>query len=181
MCGIQYIGKTTQKLKARAAQHRRSFNKLSTHIAKHFSDESHVFSIKPICHLKPGDFENKNQCDKELIKQERYWMKELNTIYPFGLNERVDGVGDVSKSNINVETLFNDHQRRKRSHGTRRNSHLYDDWTLDTLMDLYKEDDINSIHKLRTVTYSLPNKIADKIQCTCFCLALLLSSKCQVS
>ena len=90
-------------------------------------------------------------------------MKELQTISPFGLNERVDGVGDVSRININVESLFTGHSRRKRSHGRRKNSHLYDDWTLDSLMDVYNEDDPNCMHKLRTATYSLPNNIAGKI------------------
>ncbi|CAH3142422.1 unnamed protein product [Porites evermanni] len=53
-------------------------------------------------------------------------MLELGTTYPYGLNDRLQHVGNVSHSCVrsrnNVFNLFNRHQRRKRSHGRRSNS-----------------------------------------------------------
>ena len=52
--------------------------------------------------------------------RERFWMLELGTVYPYGLNDRLQSVGNVSKNlknNINVFSLLNKHKRRKRSHG----------------------------------------------------------------
>ena len=65
------------------------------------------------------------------LQREEYWYKELATIYPYGLNDNVKKVGNVSKKgteNIVVWALFNKKQRkfkkrsqkRKRQHGTAR-------------------------------------------------------------
>ena len=46
---------------------------------------------------------------------EEYWYKELATIYPYGLNDNVKKVGNVSKKgteNIVVWALFNKKQRK---------------------------------------------------------------------
>ena len=52
-------------------------------------------------------------------------MLELGTVYPYGLNDRFQHVGNVSQSSVRsrniVFNLFNRHQRRKRSHGHRSN------------------------------------------------------------
>ena len=137
-CGIQYVGKTKQELRTRTGQHRRSFNKLRTHIADHFKDTSHIFSIMPIVHLNPSDYNSVDQCNEELLKEERHWMKELQTLHPYGLNERLEGVGDVSRLDINIESLHNSQSRRKRSHGKRKRSNVYKTWSLDNIMDYTK-------------------------------------------
>ena len=70
-------------------------------------------------------------------------MLELATVYPlhpYGLNDRLQHVGNISNSNflsgININ-LFNRHKRRKRSHGRRRNSRHTSEFTLDQLRNLY--------------------------------------------
>ena len=46
------------------------------------------------------------------LEREEYWYRELNTIYPFGLN---DNVGHISRNkDIVVWTLFNTHPRKFR-------------------------------------------------------------------
>ena len=62
-------------------------------------------------------------------------------MYPYGLNDRLQHVGNVShcyvRSRNNVFNLFNRHQRRKRSHGRRSNSRRNSEITLDQLRNLY--------------------------------------------
>ena len=74
----------------------------------------------------------------------RFWMLELATMYPYGLNDRLQHVGNISNSSfqsgINVFNLFNRHTRRKRSHGRRRNSRRTSEFTLDQLRNLYNAE-----------------------------------------
>jgi len=53
--------------------------------------------------------------DRELL-----WIKELGTAVPYGCNDNIKGVGNLSSpgcSEINVMSLFNTIPRAKRSHG----------------------------------------------------------------
>ena len=55
-------------------------------------------------------------------ERELFWIKELGTAKPYGFNDQIKGVGPLSSTSCkktNVYTLFNKHQRRKRSHGKR--------------------------------------------------------------
>lgn len=162
-CGIQYVGKTIQQFKERAGQHVRKCDTLNTHFAKHFRQQGHNMSVLAIDKLEERDFQNKGLLDEALCNLEVSWMKELHTIYPYGLNERVSGVGDVSHLNVNVETLSSKMKRRRRSHGRRKRNNPYKDWSLSTLISLYKDNDPLSLHNLRTAAYGLPNKKAHSI------------------
>lgn len=164
-CGVQYVGKTTQELKARTGQHVGKCDTLNTHLAKHFRKDEHNISIIAIDQVNLDDYEDKGQAEKKLGDREMYWMKELKTIYPFGLNERVTGVGDISKqlNKVNVEGLSQHRKRRKRSHGHRKNTRPQKDLNLDELMSLYKENDSLSVHRLRSATYGLPKGTARRL------------------
>ena len=47
------------------------------------------------------------------LQREEYWYRELCSVYPYGLNDNVRGVGNVSKSDekLIVYTLFNKQKR----------------------------------------------------------------------
>ena len=49
-------------------------------------------------------------------EREEYWYRELCSMYPYGLNDNVRGVGNVSKSDerLIVYTLFNKQKRKFR-------------------------------------------------------------------
>ena len=58
------------------------------------------------------------------LRRERdfFWIKELGTAKAYGFNDQIKGVDTLSSTSCkktNVYTLFNKHQRRKRSHGKR--------------------------------------------------------------
>ena len=82
--------------------------------------------IQPIEHITPRSGETEKDVTIRSLHREHFWMLELVAVYPYGLNDRLKHVGNVSHSNlrsgINVLNLFNRHKRRKRSHGHRRNS-----------------------------------------------------------
>ncbi len=121
-CGVQYVGKTVQEMRKRTGQHIGKCDTLKTHLARHFRRDEHSISIIAIDKLNLENFDSQADLEKSLIELELYWMKELRTIYPYGLNERVRGVGDISKKliGVNVESLSQKHKRRRRSHGHRK-------------------------------------------------------------
>ena len=69
-------------------------------------------------------------CLKDYIEREDYWCRELCTYYPYGLNDNVRGVGNISKQHgLVVYTLFNRRQRKFRKRNKRRRKIDYDDLT----------------------------------------------------
>ena len=58
--------------------------------------------------------------------RELFWIKELGTAMPYGCNDNIKGVGNLSSPGcnaINVMSLFNTIPRTKRSHGHKRIQH----------------------------------------------------------
>ena len=96
--------------------------------------------IQPIEHITQSPGETELDVTIRRLDRERFWMLELGTMYPYGLNDRLQHVGNVSNSCVrsrnNVFNLFNRHQRRKRSHGRRSNSRRNSEITLDQLRNL---------------------------------------------
>lgn len=95
-CGVQYVGQTTQSLKARFGQHRRNIEKgiKDQYIYRHFQLPSHSLSDVTVRII--GSIFDKNKSD--LIKLESYWIQLLNTAYPFGLNDKISGFGLISNT-----------------------------------------------------------------------------------
>ena len=82
-------------------------------------------------------------------------MLELGTKYPYGLNDCLQQVGNVSHSYVrsrnNVFNLFNRHQHRKQSHGPRSNSRRNSEITLNQPRNLYNGGQGHGrLHRLRT-------------------------------
>ena len=80
-------------------------------------------------------------------------------MYPYGLNDRLQHVGNVSHSSVrsrnNVFNLFHRHQCRKRSHGHRSNSSRTSEITLDLFRNLYNGGQGHgNLHRLLTSLHS---------------------------
>ena len=85
-------------------------------------------------------------------------MSELGTVHPYGLNDRLQSVGNVSKNLkniINVFSLLNKHKRRKRSHGRRRNKVSRSKITLENLYSIFNKEHGGGLHHLLTTLYSI--------------------------
>ena len=51
------------------------------------------------------------------LQREQHWYRELNSTYPYGLNDNVKSVGNMSKhpnTNLVVWNLFNHHTRYRK-------------------------------------------------------------------
>ena len=81
-CHILYVGETSRQLKDRLNDHRSAIKRKSkTAISIHFND---VFHNADHLTIMPIEFVNGSQCYRQ--NREQFWIKELNTVYPFGLN-----------------------------------------------------------------------------------------------
>ena len=90
-CGIQYVGKTEQCLKDRANSHRHQIkNGVNSNILlyKHFNTDCKISDYR----YKIIEVVNKND---DILDRENYWISKLMTIYPFGMNNQIKGVGNI--------------------------------------------------------------------------------------
>ena len=118
-CGVQYVGETSQTLRCRFNNHRNRLKQLcGLYLYHHFSSDGHTLddiSIMPIEEVvsEPDDGITLG-CKR--LQREEFWYRELCTIYPYGLNDNVKGVGNVSKSDgeLIVYALFNKSERKFR-------------------------------------------------------------------
>ena len=91
-------------------------------------------------------------------KREEHWIRELGTTTPYGCNDNISTIRNLSSpgcSSVNVMNLFNTHQRRNRSHG----HHHYTPPRLhhmsyDTLLHNIPKQ--LGTHYLRTKLYAIP-------------------------
>ena len=70
-------------------------------------------------------------CDKkELISKEKFWIAELNTLFPYGLNMEANfnGISEAYRlvtsntSNITIYSAFNKHTSTRTSKGGKKRS-----------------------------------------------------------
>ena len=119
-CHMNYVGFTTSKINKRLAGHRANIiNKtegcfMLDHFTKHHNINNMVIKPIDICNIKV------------LRAREKYWMQELNTIFPYGLNNRIDihGIHDAHENVKNgngkpIYKIFNfvKNNRTKRGSG----------------------------------------------------------------
>ncbi|MCP4052936.1 MAG: hypothetical protein GY739_07705 [Mesoflavibacter sp.] len=91
-CGVQYVGETGQELKARFLSHRRCVINLQPGMLySHFQQDSHSVDDMSLQVLGRIDSQDKS----ELRRMENAWIRVLCTAWPFGLNDRIDGYGDM--------------------------------------------------------------------------------------
>ena len=95
-CNIQYTGKTEWPFNVRLNKYRFDIGAEETQlIIRHFKQSDHDFErdmkftlIEKLNNLE-GDKETKRL---RLKKRENFWIKELQTLYPSGLNEYLNRV-----------------------------------------------------------------------------------------
>ena len=171
---------------ARLSGHRSSIKKhVNTFIARHFNLPGHTMDdiwIQPIEHITQNPGETEKDITISRLDGERFWMLELGTMYPYGLNDRLQHIGNVSHSSVrsrnNVLKLFNCHQRRKRSNGHRSNSNRTSGITLDLLRNLYNGGQGHgSLHRLLTTLHSA--KLPDLHKLFNECNQLIVANRAQ--
>jgi len=95
-CNMQYVGETTQPLHKRINLHRTAKTGCQ-HMIDHFKNSCSGAGFKiQVLELFEGTgySDNNRPCPtarEQRIKREDHWMKELRTIFPYGLNERARG------------------------------------------------------------------------------------------
>ena len=108
---------------------------------------------------------NPTLCTPFRRQREEYWIKQLGTAFPYGCNDNVQSVGNLSSpqcSNVNVMELFNTSVRRKRSHGHRSyNKPNIHDVTFSSLLPYVNKK--LGIHHIRTKLYSIPFALLNEL------------------
>ena len=169
LCGLVYVGETSSPLHKRINAHRSLINRGGNQILyNHFNQPDHsVLSMKvrileKIYHL------NDDNGLRYRRSRELHWIKELGTAAPYGCNDNIKGVGNLSSpacSSVNVMSLFNEFPRRKRSHGHRHYKSSHTDINFHELLSYIHEP--LGIHHIRTELYAISNVKLRKLQNEC--------------
>ena len=127
------------------------------HQPNHFVDDMRVQILERIYH-NSGSPSLSTPLRRE---RELFWIKKLGTSKPYGFNDQIEGVGTLSSTSCkktNVYTLFNKHQRRKRSHGKRHYNKKapQPESSIDALITLIDMiDQPEGVHKIKTHLFSM--------------------------
>lgn len=93
-CGLMYIGQTKRNLKLRIAEHKGAIRNgnMDYAIARHYKEKNHgsAASLKFIGIERIQQKPRGGNIIKQLLQREAYWIHELNTVEPHGLNELQD-------------------------------------------------------------------------------------------
>ena len=165
-CGVQYIGKTSQTLRSRFNNHRNRLKHLcDLYLYNHFNSDGHSLNdiaIMPIEEVKLAPNEN-TTISAKLLSREEFWYKEIGSVYPYGLNDNVRRLGNVSKQigkNLVVYSIFNKQARKFHRRSRKRRKHKVDGECLrqrfKVLLDTYKSPTFS--HNIRTFLCTLPKR-----------------------
>ena len=93
-------------------------------------------------------------------KREEHWIRQLGNAAPYGCNDHIDSIGNLTSpgcQSVNVLNLFGRTSRRRRSHGSRRyNKPEIHNISFDGLLPFVNLQ--LGLHHIRTRLYSLPLK-----------------------
>ena len=172
-CGAQYVGETSQSLKARFRNHsykirhnskRKYKNFLYNHFVKYNHNINHV-KIIPVQNITKITGESKSELKKRRLAAELDWIKKLQTPYPLGLNDQIYKQGNISshKTNIDVFDLKPNVLRKRRTHGVRRNGNCRRRARIHrSLEDLLRIAKNNGRHELLHALSTIPaNELKD--------------------
>ena len=133
-CHIQYIGETSQPLSGRFSDHKsriRNHNatKKDTLLIDHFNNGTckgmdYSVNIMETIQQPAKIGQMLDQATTTLRrKREDFWMEELHTIYPYGLNNRHGNNQDQRNEEMSVRTMFH-RKAKKRKKRSRRSPHI---------------------------------------------------------
>ena len=171
ICKLQYVGETSRAANVRWSEHLYKIRKEETNqlIYKHFNcDDQHKvvplherlqFQIIEKIRTDNIPSQNATLVRKRRIERELYWISQLQTIHPLGLNDKVSGFGihgnatDKLFSEFNMFKIVNMCTNQKTKH--RRGRHLrkrrgrVTDEQIETfrddLLDLWHESQLEEI------------------------------------
>ena len=93
LCGKGYVGMTTRSLKTRMAEHRSAIRtgNPDSPVALHFAQMKHPPTSFRYTGIEQVQISRRGGDLKEaLLKREAYWITELDTLAPVGMNEELD-------------------------------------------------------------------------------------------
>ena len=167
-CSMQYVGKTIESIRTRHNGHR-GHMRAGTEayvMRNHFLGEDGHGAENMV--IKPIEICNK----KTINKQEKHWISELNTVFPYGLNMDIKSKGIknayhhviTNRSDVNIYSMFNVVKKTDRvtkgsgcsnssTHGTSNNFDP-DNWIINTLGNSPNTD---VVHTVRSEIFKLKN------------------------
>lgn len=161
LCGIVYVGETKGQLNKRISGHRFQINHGGNQLLyRHFNLPDHsVLSMKVrILEKIYHPTNNPNLSTPYRRKREEYWIRQLGTATPYGCNDHIDSIGNLTSpgcQSVNVLNLFDQTPRRHRSHGKRKyNRPEIHDVSFDALLPFVNQK--LGLHHIRTKLYSIP-------------------------
>jgi hypothetical protein len=142
-CGIQYVGETVNTLRFRMNAHRQSIkDNKDTLVAMHFNSTCSLdhFSVQPI-EIISGNGRNEKSAKQRKLR-EAFWIKELRTIYPYGLNDRCNGQDWSNRDgDIIASTIFNKTRIFRKKRSNKKINNFSNNWKheefFQKIMDLY--------------------------------------------
>ena len=171
-CGLIYVGETKGQLNKRISGHRfHILNNGGQLLYQHFNLPDHSILSKGVIVIEKIYHHTNSPSLSTPYRREReeYWIKELGTASPYGCNDNVSSIGNLTSplcSNVNVMNLFPSFNRKKRSHGTRHYTPPRNNQVLFTdLLDLVFKP--LGIHHIRTKLFSLPLPSLNKLYNEC--------------
>lgn len=94
-CGVQYIGKTSETLRSRFNNYRARLKQMcDIFLYNHFNSDNH--SIADIAIMPIEEVADQLSLADKLSSREEFWYRELCSVYPYGLNDNVYKVGNIS-------------------------------------------------------------------------------------
>ena len=162
LCGLIHVGKTKGQLRNTMSGHSYEINHGSNQLLyQHFKLPDHsILSFKVRVLERIYHPTNNPSLSTPLRRQrEEFWIRELGTAAPYGCNDKIDSVGNLTSprcSSVNVMRLFGSSQRRKRSHGHRHYNlpNFHADVAFDTLLPYVQQQ--LGLHHIHTKLYQLP-------------------------
>ena len=126
-CNLQYVGETLQTLKKRMNGHRSGIkSKVDNILYNHFQGPCSFedISVQPIEAFR-GDG-HKETIIKQRKFRENFWIKELRTTYPYGLNDKCNGRIWKNKNKEDITaSIFNPTKCIIRKNRTRNSKHAW--------------------------------------------------------
>ena len=126
LCGLIYVGETKGELRKRMNGHRSQINNGGNQLLhRHFNLPDHsvlpmkVRILEKIYHPKNKPI---NSYTPFRRKREEHWIRQLGTAAPYGCNDHIDSIGNLTShgcQSVNVLNLFDRTSRRHRSHASR--------------------------------------------------------------